>query len=102
MKKLVLLTSLVLALASGAVAASTANAAPPSSTAVTVPVTGTFTDALGGAGTFAGEYTINRVAKAGGGLVAVGTLTGTLRRRRGRRSRARSAGARAAPRAGGC
>ena len=78
MKKLVLLMSLVLALASGAIAASTANAAPPSSTAVTVPVTGSFTDALGGTGTFTGDYTINRVAKAGGGLVAVGTLTGTL------------------------
>ena len=78
MKRLVLLMSLVLALASGAIATSTANAAPPSSTAVTVPVTGSFADALGGTGTFTGDYTINRVAKSGGGLVAVGTLSGTL------------------------
>jgi hypothetical protein len=78
MKKLALLASLVLALAGGAIAASTATAAPPSATAVAVPVTGTFTDALGGTGTFAGTYTINRAAKAGGGLATVGTLSGTL------------------------
>lgn len=78
MKKLALLVSLVLALAGGAIAASTATAAPPSSTAVAVPMTGTFTDALGGTGTFTGTYTIERVTKAGSGLAAVGTLTGTL------------------------
>jgi hypothetical protein len=78
MKKLALLASLVLALAGGAIVASTATAAPPSATAVAVPVTGTFTDALGGTGTFTGTYTINRAAKAGGGLAAVGSLTGTL------------------------
>ena len=78
MKKLALLVSLVLALAGGAITASTATAAPPSSTAVAVPVTGTFTDALGGTGTFTGTYTIDRAAKAGSGLAAVGTLTGTL------------------------
>jgi hypothetical protein len=65
MKKLALLASLILALAGGAIAASTATAAPPASTAVAVPVTGT--------------YIINRAAKAGGsGLTAVGTLSGTL------------------------
>lgn len=42
-----------------------------------VPVTGTFTDALGGTGTFVGPYTVDRVAKAGGGLAAVATITGT-------------------------
>jgi hypothetical protein len=78
MKKLALLASLVLALAGGAIAASTATAAPPSATAVVVPVTGTFTDALGGTGKFTGSYTINRAAKAGNSLAAVGTLTGTL------------------------
>jgi opacity protein-like surface antigen len=79
MKKLALLASLILALAGGAIAASTAAAAPPASTAVAVPVTGTFTDALGGTGTFTGTYIINRAAKAGGsGLTAVGTLSGTL------------------------
>jgi hypothetical protein len=79
MKKLALLASLILALAGGAIGASTATAAPPANTAVAVPVTGTFTDALGGTGTFTGTYIINRAAKAGGsGLTAVGTLSGTL------------------------
>ena len=77
MKKLALLASLVLALAGGAIAASTATAAPPASTAVPVAVTGTFTDALGGTGTFTRTYTIDRVAKAGGGSTTVGTITGT-------------------------
>ena len=76
MKKLALLASLVLVLVGGAVA-STATAAPPSAAAVPVPVTGTFTDALGGTGTFTGTYTINRAAKAGGGLTTVGTISGT-------------------------
>jgi len=78
MKKLALLASLIVAVAAGAVTASTATAAPPSSTAVTVPVTGTFTDATGAPGTFTGTYTINRAAKAAGGLAAVGTISGTL------------------------
>jgi hypothetical protein len=43
-----------------------------------VPVTGSFTDALGGTGTFAGEFDITRFAQQGGALVAIGTLTGTL------------------------
>jgi hypothetical protein len=77
MKKLALLASLVLALVGGAVAASTATAAPPTATAVPVPITGTFTDSMGGTGTFTGTYTINRVAKAGGGLTTVGTISGT-------------------------
>lgn len=45
---------------------------------LTVPVTGTFTDALGGVGHFAGTLNIQRFAVQGGQLVAVGTLTGTL------------------------
>jgi hypothetical protein len=77
MKKFALLASLVLVLVGGAVAASTATGAPPAPTAVAVPVTGTFTDALGGTGTFVGTYTVNRVATDGGGLAAVGTITGT-------------------------
>jgi hypothetical protein len=43
-----------------------------------VPITGTFTDALGGTGTFTGTLDIQRFATQGGQLVAVGTLTGTL------------------------
>src|SRR5258705_13499185 len=45
---------------------------------VSVPTTGTFTDALGGIGTFAGTLTIDRFTRQGGQLLAVGTLTGTL------------------------
>jgi hypothetical protein len=43
-----------------------------------VPITGTFTDALGGAGTFTGTLSIQRFATQNGQIVAVGTLTGTL------------------------
>jgi hypothetical protein len=46
--------------------------------AVSVPITGTFTDAVGGTGTFAGAFDVERFVGRGGGLVAVGTLTGTL------------------------
>jgi hypothetical protein len=46
--------------------------------AVSVPVTGTFTDALGGTGTFIGNLAINRFTVQNGDLVAIGTLTGTL------------------------
>jgi hypothetical protein len=45
---------------------------------LTVPVTGTFTDALGGTGTFTGAFTLTRFVNQGGTLAAVGTLTGTL------------------------
>jgi hypothetical protein len=77
MKKLALLTALVLALAGGAFAASSATAAPPQATGLTVPVTGTFTDALGGTGTFIGTYEIERFTTQNGALAAVTTLTGT-------------------------
>ena len=77
MKKLAVLMTLMLALAGGALVATTATAAPPQSTAVEVPVTGTFTDALGGTGTFTGTYTINRVVRDGSEMAAVGTITGT-------------------------
>jgi hypothetical protein len=77
MKKLALLTMLVLALAGGAFAASSATAAPPQATGLTVPVTGTFTDALGGVGTFTGTYEIERFTTQNGALAAVTTLTGT-------------------------
>ncbi len=46
--------------------------------ALSVPVTGTFTDALGGLGTFAGNLALTRFATQNGSLVAIGTLTGTL------------------------
>ena len=77
MKKFALLATLVLALFGGAIAASTATAAPPQATGLTVPVTGTFTDALGGIGTFTGTYEIERFTTQGGALAVVTTLTGT-------------------------
>jgi len=50
--------------------------APPAG--VAIPVTGTFTDAGGGVGRFAGTVNIQRFAQDGNQIVAVGTLTGTL------------------------
>ena len=78
MKRFALLSSIVMVALGAAAFAATATAAPPQSTSVTVPVTGTFTDALGGTGTFVGTYEIERFTKQSGGLAAVGTLTGTL------------------------
>jgi hypothetical protein len=46
---------------------------------VDVPVTGTVTNAVGGAvGTFAGDYTIDRVTRHGRRLLAIGTVTGVV------------------------
>jgi hypothetical protein len=51
-----------------------AAAKPPTSTPVTVPITGT---PVGG-GTVAGTFEITRFARQDGGLVALGTFTGTV------------------------
>ena len=56
---------------------SSAAAAPPSP--VTVPVAGTFTDAVGGAGVFVGSLNVRQFRVVNNQVVAVGTLTGTLR-----------------------
>ncbi|MEU4622072.1 hypothetical protein AB0G04_19165 [Actinoplanes sp. NPDC023801] len=54
-------------------------APPPAAIAVpSAPITGTFTDAAGGTGTFAGGFTPSGFAAQDGALVATGTLTGTL------------------------
>ena len=45
---------------------------------LTTPITGTFTDASGGTGTFAGNFTLQRFTSQNGQLAAVGLLTGTL------------------------
>jgi hypothetical protein len=55
----------------------------PVNTAVAAPgliadVTGTFTDALGGTGTFVGQFELVRFVNQNGQLAAVGNLTGTL------------------------
>ena len=53
-------------------------AAAPAPGGVTVPVVGTFTDALGGTGTFTGTFDIKQFKAVDGQIAAVGTLTGTL------------------------
>lgn len=58
--------------------AGAATAAPPAPDVDAVPVTGDFSDVLGGVGTFTGTFDLSRVAVQNGELVAVGTLTGTL------------------------
>ena len=70
-----LLVAVMTAFAFGPVAL--VQAAPPVP-ALSVPVAGTFTDALGGTGTFVGNLALNRFAVQNGALVAIGTLTGTL------------------------
>ena len=45
---------------------------------ITVPVTGTFTDSLGGTGRFVGTFNVQRFAVDGNQIAAVGTITGTL------------------------
>lgn len=52
-------------------------AAPPVP-ALSVPVTGTFTDALGGTGTFVGSLSLQRFTVVNGALTAIGTLTDSL------------------------
>lgn len=45
---------------------------------LSVPITGTFTDATGGVGKFSGTLTITRVAAVNEAIHAVGSITGTL------------------------
>ena len=71
--------ALLLLVVSLSVLATTATAAPPTTSAnLTVPITGTATNALGQAVTFAGQFTLQRFNTLNGGLAAVGQLTGTL------------------------
>ncbi|BBH68420.1 hypothetical protein ACTI_51050 [Actinoplanes sp. OR16] len=75
-----ILVVLLATLGFAAAAPSAATAAPAERQAVNleVPVTGTFTDATGQAGTFAGTFTPERFAAKDGGLLAAGALTGTF------------------------
>ncbi|MFE9691991.1 hypothetical protein [Micromonospora sp. NPDC005806] len=73
--------SLVLGATGVAQAAPAAQQAPtvaPTASTLSTPVTGTFTDALGGTGTFAGTFTPTRFVNQNGRLATVGTLTGAL------------------------
>jgi len=72
---IVLLVTVMSAFALGPM--TSVQAAPPVPT-FSVPVTGTFTDALGGTGTFVGSLNIQRFTVQNGALAAIGTLTGTL------------------------
>ena len=67
--------SIVAVLVVSPVAPAAPQAAAPS---LTAPITGTFTDALGGTGTFTGTFSITRFTTQNGALAAVGTLAGTL------------------------
>ena len=59
-------------------APSTRAAAPPAASAVSTPITGAFTDASGGTGSFAGTFTPTKFSGQGERLLATGTLTGTM------------------------
>jgi hypothetical protein len=65
-------------MAQAAPAAPQAPVVAPAASAVAAPVTGSFTDALGGTGTFGGTFAPTRFVNQNGQLAAVGTLTGTL------------------------
>jgi hypothetical protein len=65
----------LLALLTGLVVAPIAMAKPAP---IGVPVSGTFTDAVGGIGTYAGSFNITKFTVQNGQLAAVGTFTGTL------------------------
>ena len=73
MKRLFIVFALAASLVTAVTVAPAASAAPPQSSGLVTPVTGTFAD-----GTFAGQLEITRFTTQNGGLAAVGTLTGTL------------------------
>ncbi len=79
---LALLTALAAMVAVLLTGASSASAAPVNTAAtqqaVSVPVTGTFTDATGALGTMTGTFTPTRFSNQNGQLVATGTLVATL------------------------
>ncbi|GAB2602603.1 hypothetical protein GCM10027087_49240 [Paractinoplanes abujensis] len=52
--------------------------APVAAAVPSAPVTGTFTDAAGGTGTFTGTFTPAKFVAQNGDLLATGKLTGTL------------------------
>jgi hypothetical protein len=77
MKRRMIAVTLVMAIL-GTFVLPSALAQGPANPAMTIPVTGTFTDALGGIGHFVGTVNVQRFAQDNGQIVAVGTLTGTL------------------------
>ncbi|MBU2663599.1 hypothetical protein KOI35_08780 [Actinoplanes bogorensis] len=75
-----ILVALLAVLGLTAMSATAAVAAPPAQAAAVpgAPITGTFTDAAGGTGTFAGTFTPAKFSAPDGHLLATGTLVGTL------------------------
>jgi hypothetical protein len=79
-----LLVGAALLVAAPPAGAAPTTAAPTRSTAaaetapLSAPVTGSFTDATGGAGTFAGTFTPTEFVHDGTDVLATGTLTGTM------------------------
>jgi len=59
-------------------AAPSAPAAVPPAVDVTTPITGSFTDASGGTGSFVGTFTPTSFAESNSDLMATGVLTGTM------------------------
>jgi hypothetical protein len=74
MKKILFLCALVLTIATAGALASNANSAPPQTSGLSVPITGT----VAGVEAFVGQFTVDRFTTQNGQLAAVGTLTGTL------------------------
>jgi hypothetical protein len=72
MKKALSLAVVLLLITSAASAASTTKPA------LSLPISGTFVDAAGGAGTFSGTFKLTRFEASGSQLLANGYLTGTL------------------------
>ena len=77
-KRLVSVALLIAVLSAFAFGPMTSAQAAPPVPAFSVPITGTFTDALGGTGTVAGTFDIQRFTVVDGALAAVGSLTATL------------------------
>src|SRR5262252_4261547 len=78
MRKRITAVALMVAIASLLIMPSAFAQPVPPGNGITVPITGTFTDAAGGVGRFVGNLNIQRFAVNNNQVVATGTLTGTL------------------------
>ena len=76
-KKIISVALITVLLGMFALPSALAQPLPPGS-GLTVPLTGTFTDTLGGTGHFVGTFNVQRFAVDNNQIVAVGTVTGTL------------------------